>query len=548
MPGGLPPFRVRVGQYDFTYEAENLTFSNVDPGGYEMCSFDLQSGRANIISPGDFIHITDGTVTVWQGRVAEPAKSIKHGWHVNRKVGATTTRVSGEGWGAGLKDNLMSMVYVDRDLTRWQSPSTQRQLALSSGANNQLGSFQVAADPSANPSIAQTIIGAWVSPNRPIVETWYDAGPGNLISTIYYSYAPGTGAQDGGVSWHDQVYLSFDMNASLFQSSGNLNGTGTSGYFTPGVQYRFGILQYYYSTTPAGVDGYTYISFWKNIAVYGNHGLAGRGSDPVGFYTSDIARDAAQRAIQAGANIRIGQVDVLSSYIVPHYAQYTVVPHEQVISDMAKTAPAHYGVWESDSLFDDTPTFTFRAYSSEANYVVGMVDCDEVDISERLANLYTKANVTYQDASGTEYVITVSLPNAILDRVNIKRTQTLDLGLSSSTAASVFANFVLQVLYLQARMAGSATLPKYVRDRKGSPVPSYRLKSGIDRLRITDTPDRTGLLTSSDTDSYRISRVESNVDTSSGQVTTRVTVDAGPDLMETLTSRLNIASLLGGQG
>lgn len=556
MPGGLPPFRVIVGAIDFTAEAENLTFSNADPGGYEICTFDIQANNANIINPGDRIRILDGIGTAWEGRVAEPAKSIRHGWHVNRKVSATNTRISGEGYAAGLKDNAMSMIYVDQDLSRWQDPSIDRQLlfdlpgAIQATFTFQIGSWQIAASANALPSLALQIQDAWVSPFKPIVEVWYDAGPLNLIDKIYMQDSVTNSISRGDGNWSLVYGVGTDLTGSVFVLSSNQASSGAAGFFTPGVQYRFAFVTALYNATPSGAANQTYIFFIENLAVYGPHKLPLQsiaGGAP-GLLTSDIARDAAMRALLAGANLRIGQIDSITNYIVPHYVQYTPVAHDQIELDMAKLAPAHYGVWESDSIFDDRPVFTFRAYGTQADFVTSMADCDEADISERLANLYTSATITYQDASGTEYAITVTLPNALLDRVGIRRTNVLDIGLSSTPVAQAFANYVLQVLFAQARTAGTVQLPKKIRDRNGTPFPSYRLKSGIHRLRISDAPTRAGTFTGADTDSFRISRVENNVDTTSGQVTTRVELDAGPNLIETLTARLNTASLLGGQG
>src|SRR6185437_9812558 len=101
----IPSVHLIVGGIDMTYEAENLTWSNADPGGYEMASFSVQVDQANLISPGSPVLIKDGIQTIWQGRVSEPSKQIKHGWNANKKTGAITTRISCEGSGAALKDN-----------------------------------------------------------------------------------------------------------------------------------------------------------------------------------------------------------------------------------------------------------------------------------------------------------------------------------------------------------------------------------------------------------------------------------------------------------
>lgn len=542
----IAPLRVSVGLLDFSAEVQNLTFSNSDPGGYEMASFDVQGDRANRILPGAPVVISDGLQTVWRGRVAEPAKAIQHGFLRHRRVGAATTTVSCEGSGAELKDNLMSMIYVDRDLSRWVAPSLQRQKTIA-GLNLSSGNVQTGADPvTANPALIMEIDDSWVAPFTPFNEALYDAGPGNLINTVYLSLT--TVAENPvDANWSEAFFLCDDANVTSFVGGTNLHPAST-GYISIGGPNgrRCALLQQKYSLTPAGSQGAVFLACWANVTVYGQHGLPGRGPDPVGFYCSDIAQHAASRAIAAGSDLRLGRFDQLDNFIVPHYTQQQPVAHDTILTDMAQLAPAHYGVWASSSLFDDTPEVTFRAYSTRANVFTTLADCDEADVSERLANMFTSAIVTFTDAGGSPFQVTVSLPNAILNQQETSRTTTFDLGISSPEAARAFASFALQTLYAQARTAGSIQLPRNIRDTNGAAFKSYRLRSGIDRIRIADLPVRSSLLAASDSDSFRISRVECSVDTTSGQVQTRVEIDAGPNLIETLQARFAIAQQLAG--
>ena len=127
---------------------------------------------------GDADHDPPGLEVAWAGRVAEIADHSQHG--------IATKTTGGEGLRALLRDTLIQMIYVDRDLTRWGSPSLARQTSLNSSSFS-LASAQVAADPSTNqPAILQPISDSWVSPWRPVAESWYDAGPLNLITKVFY--------------------------------------------------------------------------------------------------------------------------------------------------------------------------------------------------------------------------------------------------------------------------------------------------------------------------------------------------------------------------
>jgi len=63
----IPSIYLTVGGIDMTYEAENLTWSNSDPGGYEMASFSVQVDQANLINPGDAVLIKDEAIIIQLG-------------------------------------------------------------------------------------------------------------------------------------------------------------------------------------------------------------------------------------------------------------------------------------------------------------------------------------------------------------------------------------------------------------------------------------------------------------------------------------------------
>lgn len=549
---GLPPLRLTVGGIDFTYEAEGVSYSNIDPGGHEMASFTLDSQRAALIFPGDPVVIQDGLQTVWQGRVAEPATTILKGLDNSGSKPHQTqsVKVSCEGSGAAFKDNLMSMVYIDRDLTRWTSISAQRQLNLSPTYNFQQFSWQIAADTATGkPALIISSPGQIIG--TALEEIWYDSGPANLIGRIRVS---GT-AITYGFPDANQIFVvdtsPDDVASGGIATSGNIAAATFTVDLSPSILNRYALMQHIYNQTSTGAvgsAGFVYGYSLANISVMGNHGLPLRGSAPAadGFYTSDIAAHAASLALTAGARIKIGYIDTITGYIVPHYVQYDPVEHEQVIDDMAKLAPAHYGVWENRSIFEDAPEFTFRNYATDGSVYAAMADCNEIDLSERMSDLYTSAVVTYQNAAGTEFVINVSLPNYVLGKNSITRSTQIDIGLSSSTVAQAYASFVLQALFAQARSAGSIDLPKKIRDKNGALFPTHYLKAGIDRIRLADAPAHSLTFTGSDTDSFRISRVECTADNTTGEINTRAEVDTGPNLMETLQARFQITqSLIG---
>lgn len=562
---GLAPIRITVGGIDYTRVAQNIEWTNADPGGSQTANFDIDSPQASRIFPGDKVVIWDGLQAVWVGRVAEPAKAIRPGNFTHRRIAATTTSVSCEGAGAVAKDNKYSMIYLDREMNRWQSSSLQRQLDLGR-SGFALGSFQIGASSVALPSVSNTpaivmmIRDDWTT-TLPIVECWYDSGPSNLVAAVYYTFIS-MGLPGGSVGNAFVITApSMDENSGHTTSANVYSTVSTSGEFVPATLIgapvgssplcRYACLQYYDGTQNVGTPGGIWDGYWTNIVVLGTHGLTVGGTDGtnVFLYTNQIAQHAAQQCLLSNpGSFSIGQIDALTNYQVLDYKQYDPVEHEQFISDMAKLAPAHYGWWPPQQALADTPEFNFRSYTNSANVFCSLADCNEADISERLGNLFTSVRLTYHDAAGKNYNTTISLPNSVLDRVGIKREVDYDLGLSSSAVAAAYGSFALQALFAQARSAGTITLPRAVRDANGAPVKSHRLRAGLDRIRINDLPVRSALITNADTDSFRISRVDCHLDTSSGQVTTRVELDAGPNLIETLQARLTAATKLAQAG
>ena len=484
---------------------------------------------------------------MWEGRVSEPQRHIQKG--------TATTLIAGEGFGAQLKDNNGSMVFIDRDLTRWGSWSATRQRNLAASYGTDAISWSVVPDSVTGlPSISATFEGGTV--NLPLAEVWYDAGPQNQIGRMRFGKTTMINLGAYPTDGHNlvEVTLHSGDDASGEIGGGQILSQSPFSYdITPTGQERYATIQFYYSTSgSAGSTGATYGWQISNISIIGDHGLTlqlpagGTAYVDDGFEAADIARYAVLMAMAQGAKIQLGQIDP-TGYTVTHYVQYTPVAFEQMVSDMAQlSGGCHYGVWESNSpLFDDTPAFVFLQPRDEATIFTSLADCDEIDLSERLSALYNTATVTWQTPDGSTGATTVTLPNGILDLNGIGRTITYDLGTSTDAAAATFATFALQALFGQQRGAGSVTLPKSIRTGGGAYRGAHTLKAGIDRLQINDIPFRTGLIAGNpDANAFRISRVEVSVQ--DGTPGTRVELDTGPNLIETLQARLQLATHIAG--
>lgn len=522
------PLRLLIGGEDYSQLlTDGATWSSVDPGGYEAASWPLPQDAPNILR-GAHVLLTSGLQTAWEGRVSQPQRSLGH-----------QTLLQCEGYGARFTDEAGSMIFVDRDLTRWGDPSYTRQAAIATGYA-QLGSSQVAADPTSNtPALVQSITDSWASPFTPQDEAWYDAGPQNTIAQIYYALTTGL----GGAPWFQAVFVSNDANASTLLDV-NVTGGGT-GYFTPGSQYRFAFVQHEYQSTPAGTQGAIFNAYWQNLAVYGPHGLPGRGPDPVGYYPSDIFSWAVAQIpdLQPG----VIQTTDASDYIIPHSVYYTPVNLNQIISDMATAQGWHWGVWGSLAPLtgDPRPRADFRPRPAPGAFTAFCLrrDCDTFDIREDLSQQYNVCTCTYTDVAGVQGAVTVTADNPILDQAGINsRVLIIDAGTATPATAQLFAAEALVLTNSQARVAGSIDIIAPIANPSG-PMAPWLLRPGIDRIRVGDAPSTDAWGGLSD---FPLTRVETSL--SSSGITVSVELGSGADLVETLQSRAAASSALAAQG
>lgn len=512
------PLRLVISGEDYTFLLdEDFTFSNTDPGGFEAASFPIPKDLPQI-QRGDPVRLECGLAVAWEGRVKEMQRSL-----------GNKTLIQCEGNVGKLKDAETSMVYVDRDLTRWTNPGVERRVKLAE-ENFSLGSEEVSVAEGLA-ALVQIIEGAWESPAKPVAEAWYDVGPENLVAKVYFALTI-TGAL--GSSWSQEARSNATI-ATITQVGENLNnsGAGATEYWTPSAARRFLSLAHFYISTPGGTQSLQYLAAWRNLTTYGNHGLTGRGPDPVGFYTSDIARHALTKC----EGVKAGVIGEATQYIVPHAPYYLPVPVEQIISDMGKAAGWHWGVWESLTYLvgNQEPRLDFRPYPAPGKPTawVWREECETLDIREDLGNLYDRAQVTFTEPGGNEGAVLVELPNAVLEAAGLHRTINISAGTSTNVAAEVFGLIQLLLLAEQANVTGSATITQAIHEMSGAAKAPWMLRAGLDRLRVPDLPCADAWGAHND---LPISRVEC----SGGEtgLSTSVEFGMGPNLIETLNAQV----------
>jgi hypothetical protein len=104
------------------------------------------------------------------------------------------------------------------------------------------------------------------------------------------------------------------------------------------------------------------------------------------------------------------------------------------------------------------------------------------------------------------------------------------------------ADYMLLLSQSQARGGGSATLPLSVMDMSGAQRPSYTLRPGRDKLRISGLSNLRSAGPLSETqDVFRVKRTETSVERG-GLIRTRIEFDGGTNLTDVLNARLSVVA------
>lgn len=501
-------------------DASGISWSSVDPGGFEACSFTIPSAQFPLV--GSTIRIHQGLQLLWEGRVEEPGEDFT--------PTQTHSTVTGVGFGARLKDDTMSMIFIDRDLTRWQGMSSQRMANLGTAYDPKTSPETLTDATTASPGLRLQIGPSMPGASGGICEAWYDSGFGNTIRQIQLTSTDLGNLTAGGANWNFISYVS-DEDTALTTTVLMADQNNSSVAFrrdNGAAARRFALIQHHYTLTSAASNN----EFWrivKNLAVIGDHGVTlrqnGAGTD--GFYPSDIADYARTQA----SNIDMGVLETASSFTALQVAYPDRVTFEQIIDDMSKLMGWHWGVWEPLNVVGSNPRLDFRSRPVTPTAVVSRLDCSHINLSNSLSSMYNRARVEYTDPFGTPSFVIVNLPNPNLTFI---RTIDLNVGVGTSTLATTFGTQILSLSQSDNKAQGSVALPPSVTDAAGRLKPAHFLRAGLDRLKVNGMPVDNWITGQAAT--FRIKRVTSEVQ--GDNVLTTVEVDNGADLVETSQARL----------
>lgn len=371
---------------------DGMTFSTSIPGGFKdwSCSLgrriDLEYADLQL---GDDVHVYGaGGRTAWRGRMAQFPRS--HGDSVQITPGAV-------GWSAHLTDDpSFREIYRDIDLSRWTGASLARKIALNVD-------FAVT-EPTVNPgdtsvSVRTGFTSPWgTTPGRPVAEAWYNAGVVPLGSIYYAWQRNGSQLNSADTNWSWTVGLLADETATVGDVTANLRavGPGTGTLAATGANRTFGLVKLTYGNVAATSNSEFAID-WTTIAIYGNHGLTKRGTEPdVGFYASDVIADVVSRAAPL---LNTATIET-SDFAIPHLAFQDPVTAEDVVVDANKFNQWEWGVYGDREFFyrpPDPNRLTWEARLDRG----ARVDLE----GDTLEQVYNGAVVYFNDAAGVSRIV-----------------------------------------------------------------------------------------------------------------------------------------------
>jgi hypothetical protein len=527
--------------HDLTADIEGLGFSSVDPGGDELAAFTYKRPWSNElpeVAKGNLLVIEEGLNVLWQGRLGEPARGAGE---------SEELQITGYGTGIRLKDQLMSELYISKDLSRWQGMSAQRKINLLGAASGGgVGDGKATPDTSTGaPALLLEASGAWAAGYEPQIESWFDAGEDNLIAEIYGEWRR---VNIGGASWAWNIANHTDDVGSGGNITSDLQAepaaTGTRQY-NPSPPTRWGRLRLLWGGGAAGTDGQSFSLFWTDVAVIGDHGLTVRGIRPDhGFYASDLVRDSVARA----SGITVRRVD--DSDFVIEDAEVS----DEMIEEAVRQATRYHlhertwGTWGPNDIFADRADgyFDWTERPTAAEWIAYRADCEDLSLSSELESLYDTIILTFTDAAGISQKVTRTLYSPDLDAAGMSgRTMKVSGGKLTAAAAAGLADAILAFSGVYAPAKGSATIARPVRHTTRGLLAPHRMRADGSMIRIPDVLPSSTLFALDGTPDKRttfpIKRVRA--DLSGAYPRASVDVDQGADgLIEALQARLDLAA------
>jgi len=486
-PDALEPQSVPTG----------LAFTTSIPGGFKDMTHSLLR-RIDVDFPDEALFDSvriygPGNETAWEGRMAQFPRQHADQFSVN--PGAV-------GWSAHLLDDpSFREIYVDRDLSKWGSPSLQRRLDLANQPTGQTDGQVVADATTGQAGFATRILGAWGFAMGS--EAVYDAH-GLDIGSIYYAWKKNVNvaAAAGNWSWVVGAYTTDTLASGVATSNLQAAGPSTGPLTVSGSGQKFGYIDLRNSAA-GGTAGAEYMVAWIVLAVYGTHGVTQHGlnttAEAFGYYASDVIADIVGRAAPLLTyTTGIGGSIEDTSFVIPHLSFLEPTTASDAISLVNSYHLYEWGVYDNREFFWRAPSLERLVW--EARLSGGARISLEGDDAN---NIFNGVFVTYTDPSGRKS--TVGPPGSVADATDARLADTtetnpinahgiprrwgkLDISNVTTQAGAIQLGSVWLAEHNLPTRRGQLTLTGMVDHPIQGPRPVWAVRAG-DSIRLADRPD-----------------------------------------------------------
>lgn len=336
-------------------EAANVpsgeTLSTTASGGFEQAGARLP--RKPGIDYGDAQRLADwciygaGGEVAWEGRLNRAAKSSGDEQSISPEGG---------GWSNHLEDDKTArMIYRDVDLSRWTGASAARKLLRLDAGFKQFDPSTDSDTETGLPALALTVNGPWDGKVECL--GFYDAGPGTNVARLYWDRVSKSdfGATSPSSNFVFFVGVADNDLLSGFAGTGDYHTVAADSEtdtFTPSTAKRWAAMIWRYEAG-ANAASNEYTSQVRDLAVYGDHGLTLRGTEPdAGFYASDVLAHALRTwapllKFSEGAKGTIQP----TGFIIPHLAFYEPTTAAEIVREALRYHVNPWFVWEDRTFY-----------------------------------------------------------------------------------------------------------------------------------------------------------------------------------------------------
>lgn len=521
-PGGKE-FRWAPDEVNAANVPNGLNFSTTIPGGFEQASLSLaRKAETRYEDLTEFTNIRvegAGGVLAWEGRLEGAPRSSGADKSVSPQI---------VGWQAALEDDQTAvMPYVDRDLGNWQDQTAQRRVNLyASGAGvlyNVMSGYSVESD-STSPTLrlnldSRASVGA-------ISEAWYDSKAS--LGSVYFTWT-GRNLLSGDIGRVDGA----SNTVATTVTAGTDVVTGTSGTGTAtetsvsGYRYAIALLARAAVAITTDADRDLRLS---NVAVYGNHGLTKRGTEPAaGFYASDVIGHAV-RTWAPGLSLSVDQ----TGFVIPHIAFLDYTTAAEIVREANRFHLNDWAVWDDKTFHYYEPGARGRTWRARVG------ECNLQEAGPQVDKMWNGVLVSYPDVDGTTRTVgptgsvadatsaslTDSDPTNPVNVAGLRRWVKLDSSTVTTQAGAIEIGRRFLLQSAQINNSGQADLVGTVEDDHGVSRPAWQVRAG----------DYISFIDAADTSPRRIVRTSYDADSA----TCSVDLDAPPEGLDALLERLSV--------